>query len=110
MKHLIEATSYQDPATDALDPASEGYAVEIYIPETFSEKALKVADYLADCTSLYAYKGQFILTEDDGELSTPKWAGKNLDDLNAFLEKICDEYNANPGEFPGWEDCWNSTL
>ena len=103
MKHMIISHPNQEPATDSHDPESASTAIEIFIPGSLSEKAQRVIEYFGTEACLYMYKGQFVLTDEALDLGEPRWAGKSIDELEAWLEATCDEYDANYAKYPGWD-------
>ena len=78
---------------------------EIRITATFGEKAQRVLDYFGNDAKLFYHDGHFVLTDEthDPTEPTPRWSGKSLFELEAYLDKTCDEYDANYKDYPGWE-------
>ena len=96
MNHEIIPVSNPVCPTDHNDPKAASTALQICIP-----------DYLDGSIALFQYKDRFVLTDEGLELSAyegcrPRWIGSSLKDLEAWLEKTCDEYDANPALYPGW--------
>jgi len=116
MKHSIVPFEDQaNPGIDRNDPVAAATAVELHFPDTFSIRAWRVIDYFEGTMFLYAYKGQFVVTDESLELTeygdgspgspygAPRWVGETLDDLEQWLLEIADEYDADPDEISGWE-------
>ena len=114
MKHLIkpfEDQTFNIPF-DPSDPDGIGKAIEIRIPDTFSPKAKKMAEYLKDSSALYLYKNRFVYTDESLNLTGtpdgsgrlnggPRWTGDSLEALETWLEEGADE-NDREGNIPGW--------
>lgn len=116
MKHpVIPFEEQLNPGVDRNDPVAAATAIELRFPNTFSDRAWKVIRYFEGTMFLYAYKGQFVVTDESLELTEcgdgtseapyggPRWFGNSLDDLEQWLLKIADEYDADADEIPGWE-------
>lgn len=117
MTHPIKPFADQtvNPAIDRRDPAAAATAIELRFPHTFSARAWKVIRHFEGAMFLYAYKGSFVVTDESLELTecgdgtmespygAPRWTGGTLDDLEQWLLKIADEYDADADMIPGWE-------
>ena len=89
-------------------------AIEVSFPESFSERARKVLDYLDGTAFLFFYKGKYVLTDEslyltehgdgsaDAPFGAPRWIGNTLPELELWLEKLADFYDED-GSIPGWE-------
>ena len=115
MKHIICPYENQsNPPTDRNDPVGAANAVEIRVPETFSDRAKKVINYFDDTISLYIYKGKFVATDESLELTEygdgstvapyggPRWTGDSLEELEKWLEAVADDYDKY-GDMEDWE-------
>ena len=116
MQHKAEP--YEDQSVnrpvDMNDILGAFTAIEAKYPETFSERARKVLDYLDDTAFLFFYKGKWILTDEslyltqhgdgtaDAPFGAPRWTGDTLEELEQWLESVADDYD-NDGNVPGWE-------
>lgn len=116
MKHKIQPYEEQiNHAIDRSDPASAATAIEIRFPDTFSERAWRVIRYLEGTICLFVYKGEFVVTDESLELTeygdgsffspygAPRWRGKSLEELEAWLEETAREFDSSKEEIPGWE-------
>lgn len=116
MKHEVIPYAKQiNHGVDRNDPQAATTAIEIRFPDTFSYKAWRVIRYFEGAMFLYAYKGQFVVTDEslyltdhgDGTAEAPfggpRWAGSSLEELERWLEQIADEYDAADEVIPGWE-------
>ena len=114
MKHLIKPFEDQtfNVAFDPTDLDSAEKAIEIRIPDTFSPKAKKMAEYLKDSSALYLYKNRFVYTDESLNLAGtpdgsghpcggPRWVGDSLEALETWMEEGADE-NDRLGNIPGW--------
>ena len=115
-RHQVVAYVEQsNPALDRNDPEAAVTAIEIRFPDTFSYKAWRVIKYFRGCMFLYAYKSQFVVTDEslmltpsgdgtsEAPIGGPRWVGNSLDKLESWLEKVADENDASDEEIPGWE-------
>lgn len=122
MKHKVVPFAKQiNPGIDRNDPQAEQTAIEIRFPDTFCERAWKVIRYFDGTMFLYVYKGKFVVTDEslyltdhgDGSyeapLGGPRWTGDSLEELEAWLLQIADEYDQD-GDILGWEVEEPSTL
>lgn len=117
MSHAIMPFADQtlNPPFDGNDPDAASTAVELQIPETFSNRAKRVIRYFDATAFLYQYKGRFVLTDEslyltsfgDGSpaapIGFPRWTGDSLEELESWLEDLADEFDQD-GEIYGWED------
>lgn len=115
MKHIIRP--YEDQRNtpiDMNDPTAAMTAVEIRFPDSFSDRAKRVIDYLDGTMFLFSYKGRFVVTDEslyltehgDGSHEAPyggpRYSCSTLDGIEKWLEAVADEYD-NDGTIPGWE-------
>ena len=97
MQHKAEP--YEDQSVnrpvDMNDILGAFTAIEAKYPETFSERARRVLDYLDDTAFLFFYKGKWILTDEslyltqhgdgtaDAPFGAPRWTGDTLEEAVA---------------------------
>lgn len=85
---------------DRNDPASASSAVNLSLPDGFSEKAHAVWDYLDGTAFIFEYKGQLVVTDEslwltdwgDGSpgspMGFPRWVGDSWEELESWLEDV----------------------
>ena len=90
-------------AVDMNDPASASSAVNLSLPDAFSEKAHQVWDYFDGTAFLFEYKGQLVVTDEslwltdwgdgtpEAPMGFPRWVCDSWDDLERWLELTYDD-------------------
>ena len=114
-KYNLKPAQNPIPASDRNDPEGAKTAIQLEWPESFSNRAKLVIRYLDDTAFLYSYKGRLVITDESCELTEfgsfdkegpvgfLRWEGTSLDALEAWLEDVADEYDAD-GDIAGWEE------
>ena len=99
----VYTTSLGGLPEDANDPEGAAGAVELTLPERFSEKAWALWEYLDDTAFLYEYKGRLVMTDEsldltvhgDGSRSAPlggpRFVCESWEELEAAMEVAYDE-------------------
>ena len=106
MKHQIIPAATQFTAIDRNDPEKARTAVTLAWPETFSDRARMALRYFDDTIYLFSYDGKLVATDESMELTEygdgspdspigcPRWEGDSLDQLEAWLEAVADDNDA----------------
>lgn len=110
MKFLREdthITSCGESPVDMNDRESEGTAVELALPDSFSNKAKECWDYFDGTAFIFEYKGRLIVTDEslyltehgDGSheapFGFPRWVTDSWEELEKILEETYDELKAD---------------
>ena len=106
MKHPMNPTSIQNTAMDRNDTEKAKTAIELEWPETFSRRAKMVLRYFGNTAFLYSYDNHMVVTDESRELTDfgdgskeapigfPRFEGKTLEDVEAWLEAVADDFDA----------------
>ena len=87
---------------DMNDRMSEGTAVELDLPDNFSDKAKACWDYFDGAAFIFEYAGKLTVTDEGLNLTAhgdgiheafgaPRWVCDSWEELEQILEKVCDE-------------------
>ena len=87
---------------DMNDRMSEGTAVELDLPDNFSDKAKACWNYFEGAAFIFEYDGKLTVTDEglnltahgDGiheALGAPRWICDSWEELEQILEKVYDE-------------------
>lgn len=88
--------------TDLLDPESELTAIEYSLPESFSEKAKLVWEYLDGAGFIFEYKGRLVITDEslylteagDGiheAIGCPRFEADSWEEIERWLELVWED-------------------
>lgn len=105
MKFLNEYTRilHDEQPIDMNDRENEHTAVQLDLPENFSEKAKRCWEYYEGAAFCYEYKGNLIVTDEglyltehgdgshDAPFGGPRWVCDSWDELEKALEENFDE-------------------
>lgn len=90
--------------TDKNDHENERLAVELALPDSFSEKAKACWEYFDGTAFIFEYKDRLVITDESRLLSEienpcggPRWICGSWEELESILEKVYDEL-AEDGE------------
>ena len=93
----------EEPPVDRNDPEGAKTAIELDLPEGFSDKAKACWEYLEGAAAIFLYRGKLVLTDEALELTDagdgswenpcggPRWVGSSWEGLERFLETVYDE-------------------
>ena len=99
----VRTTCLGGQPEDANDPEGAAGAIELTLPECFSEKAWALWEYLDDTAFLYEYKGRLVMTDESLELTAhgdgsrraplggPRFVCESWEELEAALEAAYDD-------------------
>ena len=88
---------------DRNDPDAAEDAIELTLPEGFSEKAKACWDYFDGAAFIYEYKDRLVVTDEALELTefgdgsreapygAPRWVLDSWEELEKILEEVYDE-------------------
>ena len=87
---------------DMNDRMSEGTAVELDLPDNFSDKAKACWDYFEGAAFIFEYDGKLTVTDEGLNLTAhgdgiheafgaPRWVCDSWEELEQILEETCDE-------------------
>ena len=83
-------------------------------PADLSDKARKVIAYFDDSAYLYKYKGNYVITDESGDLDYadgpfggPRLITPRYEDIKTWLEEVADEFDAAEAageKIEGWDE------
>ena len=87
---------------DMNDRMSEGTAVELDLPDNFSDKAKACWNYFEGAAFIFEYDGKLTVTDEGLNLTAhgdgiheafgaPRWVCDSWEELEQILEETCDE-------------------
>ena len=122
MKHAIIPAATQLTAIDRNDPEKARTAIMLEWPETFSDRAKMVIRYFDDTIYLFSYDGKLVATDESRELTeygngtsdSPfgfyRWEGTEMEHLEAWLEAVADDFDAEKESVPGWAEAKDAFM
>ena len=100
---------------DRRNPENQHTAIHLDWPETFSDRAQMVIEYLDDTAFLFLYDGRYIVTDESLDLvefgdgsseapyGFPRFEGDSLGEVEEWLEAVADDYDMD-GDIRGWDE------
>lgn len=103
---------------DRNHPEDSKQAVEVPWPTGLSKRGEKVLRYFDGAAFLFKYKGEYIITDESGDLTEagdgvnepwggPRFSSRNYKDVKTWIEEIGQEFDdaeAAGEEIPGWDE------
>lgn len=103
---------------DRNHPEDSELAVDVSWPTGLTERGKRVIKYFENSAFLYYYKGNFVITDESGDLTDsgdgeasplggPRMTSPNYSDVKLWIEEIGQEFDdaEAAGEvIPGWDE------